>query len=85
MFSKKRASSEDFGPAKKKVSSHWSAGLYASLEDESLHVFSDDDIVIIKDKYPKVSYNPVVFVLRAFIIIIISEMIMMIMIITRNI
>ena len=32
---------------------HWSKGLYAALEDKSLHLYADDDVVIIKDKYPK--------------------------------
>lgn len=39
-------------PYKKK--GHWSQGLLASMSDPNLVVESDERIVIIKDKYPKV-------------------------------
>ena len=38
-------------PAKK---GHWSAGLLHSMNDPEMIAFSDDLLVIIKDKYPKV-------------------------------
>lgn len=38
-------------PAKK---GHWSQGLLASINDPNLIVESDERVVIIKDKYPKV-------------------------------
>ncbi|KAF6026891.1 APTX [Bugula neritina] len=44
-------------PQSKKTAGHWSQGLYAAVSDESLHVYSDDDLVIIKDKYPKAKYH----------------------------
>ena len=45
-------SDEKTTPAKK---SSWNKGLLASMSDPNLLVKSDDEIVIIKDKYPKVS------------------------------
>jgi len=38
----------------KKIAGHWSMGLHASMNDPELVVDSDDKLVIIKDKYPKV-------------------------------
>ena len=38
-------------PAKK---GHWSMGLLDSMRDPKMALYSDDLIVIIKDKYPKV-------------------------------
>lgn len=35
---------------------HWSLGLKSSMEDPKLKVEEDDKLVIIKDKYPKVSF-----------------------------
>ena len=32
---------------------HWSQGLYASMNDKDLVVYKDDMICIVKDKYPK--------------------------------
>ena len=37
-----------------KNSGHWSQGLLASMNDTNAVVDSDDTVVIIKDKYPKV-------------------------------
>lgn len=57
MSSKKRAPSP--GATEKKLKTgHWSSGLKASMEDPSLVVESDEQIVIIKDKYPKVIFIP---------------------------
>lgn len=50
--SKRSADESSNVPAKKK--NHWSQGLLASMNDPNLIVESDDRIVIIKDKYPKV-------------------------------
>ncbi len=33
---------------------HWSAGLSSALDDESVRVYKDDLVTVIKDKYPKV-------------------------------
>ena len=41
-------------PPAKKPFGHWSQGLLASMDDPELKVESDDKVVIIKDKYPKV-------------------------------
>ncbi len=40
--------------ASKKPFMHWSQGLKASMEDPELKVDADEQVVIIKDKYPKV-------------------------------
>ena len=45
------------GPPAKKPFGHWSQGLLASMDDPELKVDSDDKIVIIKDKYPKVHHH----------------------------
>ncbi len=53
----KRKSAENGASASaKKPFGHWSMGLKASMEDPALKVESDDKIVIIKDKYPKVIF-----------------------------
>ena len=36
-----------------KPSNHWSSGLLSSMNDPSLAIYSDNQITIIKDKYPK--------------------------------
>lgn len=46
---------------------HWSQGLYAALEDTSLHEYSDDDLVIIKDKYPKAKYHYLVCIASSMV------------------
>jgi len=56
---KKRRSDEEEatgnGASKtKKFAGHWSQGLLASMDDPELQVESDDKLVVIKDKYPKV-------------------------------
>jgi aprataxin len=50
----KRKLSDRVSLANKKVPGNWSMGLYASADDPQLRVESDEKIVIIKDKYPKV-------------------------------
>lgn len=50
------------------VGGHWSTGLYAAIEDESLHVYSDKELVVIKDKYPKAKYHYLVTIKSIFII-----------------
>ena len=40
-----------------KRAAHWSKGLLASMEDPSMRVTSDDQIVIIKDMYPKARHH----------------------------
>ena len=54
---KRKSSSSDVNPApeKKKPFGHWSQGLLSSMDDPELKVDSDDKVVVIKDKYPKVA------------------------------
>ena len=42
---------ESSGDAAKMSRKHWSQGLYASMDDETLLIYKDDTICIIKDKY----------------------------------
>ena len=49
------SSSSSGGPPAKK--GHWSLGLLDTMKDPSSQVYTDDRIVIIKDKYPKVGNN----------------------------
>ncbi len=52
----KRKSTENGGAAApKRFVPNWSMGLNSSMEDPALRVDSDDQVVIIKDKYPKVN------------------------------
>ncbi|XP_072179886.1 aprataxin-like [Diadema setosum] len=52
----KRASSGGDGcPVKKK--GHWSLGLLDSMNDPALQIFSDEEVVVIKDKYPKARHH----------------------------
>ena len=53
---KRKSADNGAGSAPKKAFGHWSMGLKASMEDPELKVDDDDQIVIIKDKYPKVAY-----------------------------
>ena len=50
----KRKSSDSTNGTAKKPFGHWAMGLKASMEDPELRVEADDQVVIIKDKYPKV-------------------------------
>jgi len=52
MATKRHMGNGDCHQAKKPA--FWAAGLKAAIDDPKLHVFTDDKIVIIKDKYPKV-------------------------------
>ncbi|KAM9818540.1 aprataxin [Syngnathus typhle] len=36
---------------------HWSQGLKASMQDSKMQVYKDDQVVVIKDKYPKARYH----------------------------
>ena len=51
---KRKSNTNSSGSAPKKAFGHWSMGLKASMEDPELRVDADDQIIIIKDKYPKV-------------------------------
>lgn len=42
---------------KKESLSHWSQGLKISMEDPKMQVYKDDQVVVIKDKYPKARYH----------------------------
>ena len=63
MATKRRLGNGDCHQAKKPA--FWAAGLKAAIDDPKLHVFADDKIVIIKDKYPKVPNWRQLFVLCA--------------------
>ena len=69
MSLKRKISSEnETGGGAKKLSGAWNMGLKTSMQDPDLQVYKDDLVVIIKDKYPKVSnvnirHNALVFVL----------------------
>ena len=52
---KRKMPENDSPAASKKRPGHWSRGLVDSMKDPDLIVVEDDKIVIIKDKYPKVS------------------------------
>ena len=52
---KRKSSEKCDGVVPRKFAGHWSQGLKASMEDPELKVEEDEEIVIIKDKYPKVS------------------------------
>ncbi|KAG8227472.1 hypothetical protein J437_LFUL002361 [Ladona fulva] len=49
----KRSSNDHSPTPPKKSSNHWSQGLLSSMENPSLKVEEDEDLVVIKDKYPK--------------------------------
>lgn len=38
-------------------SNHWSQGLYASMNNPDMKIYEDDQVVIIKDKYPKAHHH----------------------------
>ena len=55
MASKRKSdndSDEDKKPTKKVP--HWKGGLLTSMHDSDAQVYTDNDVIIIKDKYPKV-------------------------------
>jgi hypothetical protein len=53
-MSTKRKQDEDTKTVKKPAS-HWAMGLLMSMKDPELFIKEDDTVVIIKDKYPKVT------------------------------
>jgi hypothetical protein len=53
-MSTKRKQGED-SKTVKKPASHWAMGLLMSMKDPELFIKEDDTLVIIKDKYPKVT------------------------------
>ncbi|XP_032155868.1 aprataxin isoform X1 [Sapajus apella] len=44
-------------PVKKESLGHWSQGLKISMQDPKLQVYKDEQVVVIKDKYPKARYH----------------------------
>ena len=59
-MSMKRSLTGQGGSATKKPG-HWSKGLKSSMEDPELKVDEDDQVIIIKDKYPKVGLVCILF------------------------
>jgi hypothetical protein len=57
-MSTKRNQDEDTKSVKKPAS-HWAMGLLSSMKDPELFIKEDDTVVIIKDKYPKVTQTEV--------------------------
>jgi len=53
-MSTKRKQDED-SKTVKKPAHHWAMGLLMSMKDPELFIKEDDRVVIIKDKFPKVS------------------------------
>ncbi|XP_069864753.1 aprataxin isoform X5 [Dipodomys merriami] len=43
--------------AKKEPLGHWSQGLKISMQDPKMQVYKDEQVVVIKDKYPKARYH----------------------------
>lgn len=43
--------------AKKESLGHWSQGLKISMEDPKMQVYKDEQVVVIKDKYPKARFH----------------------------
>uniref|UniRef100_A0A8C0MPJ5 Aprataxin n=3 Tax=Canis lupus familiaris TaxID=9615 RepID=A0A8C0MPJ5_CANLF len=44
-------------PTKKESLGHWSQGLKISMQDPKMQVYKDEQVVVIKDKYPKARYH----------------------------
>ncbi|KAK2119887.1 hypothetical protein P7K49_001273 [Saguinus oedipus] len=44
-------------PVKKESLGHWSQGLKISMQDPKMQVYKDEQVVVIKDKYPKARYH----------------------------
>ncbi|XP_063082738.1 aprataxin isoform X3 [Cavia porcellus] len=42
---------------KKESLNHWSQGLKISMQDPKMQVYKDEQVVVIKDKYPKARYH----------------------------
>lgn len=45
------------GAAKEESLGHWSQGLKISMKDPKMQVYKDDQVVVIKDKYPKARHH----------------------------
>lgn len=45
------------GATKKESLGHWSQGLKMSMKDPKMQVYKDDQVVVIKDKYPKARHH----------------------------
>ncbi|XP_021573026.1 aprataxin isoform X1 [Carlito syrichta] len=44
-------------PTKKESLGHWSQGLKISMQDPKMQVYKDEQVVVIKDKYPKARHH----------------------------
>ncbi|KAK3928733.1 Aprataxin [Frankliniella fusca] len=54
----KRGSEDVSGnTAKKPCTGHWANGLLSAMEDPNLRVYGDEQVVVIKDKYPKAQFH----------------------------
>ncbi|XP_049629730.1 aprataxin [Suncus etruscus] len=49
--------SKDDASTKKESLGHWSQGLKISMQDPKMQVYKDEQVVVIKDKYPKARYH----------------------------
>ncbi|XP_007522938.1 aprataxin isoform X2 [Erinaceus europaeus] len=47
----------DDASTKKESLGHWSQGLKISMQDPKMQVYKDEQVVVIKDKYPKARYH----------------------------
>ncbi|XP_051013717.1 aprataxin isoform X1 [Acomys russatus] len=45
------------GATKQEAPGHWSQGLKISMKDPKMQVYKDDQVVVIKDKYPKARHH----------------------------
>ncbi|XP_006863086.1 PREDICTED: aprataxin isoform X2 [Chrysochloris asiatica] len=45
------------GTTKKEAVGHWSQGLKISMQDPKMQVYKDEQVVVIKDKYPKARHH----------------------------
>jgi hypothetical protein len=54
-MSRKRPQEDEDKKNEKKIANHWSMGLLSSMKDPELLIKEDDNVVTIKDKYPKVN------------------------------
>ncbi|XP_061889209.1 aprataxin-like isoform X3 [Entelurus aequoreus] len=48
---------EELSSGRSESVGHWSQGLKASMQDPDMQVYKDDQVVVIKDKYPKARYH----------------------------
>uniref|UniRef100_A0A8C5KLR3 Aprataxin n=1 Tax=Jaculus jaculus TaxID=51337 RepID=A0A8C5KLR3_JACJA len=49
--------SKNGGTSKKESLGHWSQGLKISMKDPKMQVYKDEQVVVIKDKYPKARHH----------------------------